>query len=268
MHTNTQMHINTQMHTNTQMNELYNDFYRMKFGERPYILTMTGHVINSRVNLVLDDLYNITDIGNILDFFRKIEKEGDFHMIIIPGNNCYTFCRHRNLCNYCVECNFYSCVGCSHTNHTNEKCKYSLDFYESCGRCGIVTHEPLVNGECYDCTNNSTTKAPIAMYSKPVCSNFNMYEWVPVRKNTLENRNPMSTLYKRRIVAQDENNKLRLRLISLDDVRLVDIVDKYLHNQYLRNSIMGIEIGSNARSSIGKGVSKGMGTNYNRINNK
>jgi hypothetical protein len=225
----------------------------MKFGERPFILTMTGHIINSRVNLVLDDLYNITNIGNILDFYRKIEKEGDFYMIIIPGNNCYTFCKHKNLCNYCIECNFYSCYKCSHINHTNEKCKYSLDFYESCKQCGVVTHEPLVNGVCYDCTNKELAIPAISnMYSKPVCSNFNMYEWVPIRKNILENRNPMSTLYKRRIVAQDENDKIRLRLVSLDNVRLVNIVDKYLHNQYLRDSI----------------ICKGMGTNFNSINNK
>lgn len=190
--------------------------YEEKFKKTHFLHTDSGWIKNNKnIYLNLEDLNMIEDLGHILDFYRKIEKEGNTYRISI-----------------CVNCEY---------KHQNHVVSYT------CSDCQTYTLEPLVcinNKEvcynCYNCCKNDVIFYNI-LYTKPVMENFNLYEWVPIN-GFLENRNINCHLYKRKMSIEFNDNFIKLRLLNYDSVNvesdyMLRMFEKLYVNENLSNNI-------------------------------
>ncbi len=203
----------------------YPCIYEEKFKKRHYLQIDSGWIIsNKNVYLYLEDLNMIDDLGHILDFYRKIEKEGNTHRIRIHDKK-YTTCNKNSY-------------------HTVQK-----NITNTCSMCQIWTLEPMVYKNekeiCYDCNN---CKNDVIMYTKPIIENFNFYEWIPIN-GFLENRNINSHMYKRKMSIEFEDEFIKLKLLDINsiDVKtdyILRLFEKFNINEYMSGNIfkkMGIE---------------------------
>jgi hypothetical protein len=232
---------------------IYHYIFTSKFSSHEFLLTMCGHIINKPVYLVLDDLNLIDDLGVIIDFYRKIDKQGNIFMLEVPGNKPHNICGHTKwYYSYCIDCCAYYCYNCKnvHSEHLTERCDFDNDFLNSCTTCYKVTHEPLFvsnDGEkiCYKCSHGKDS----IFYSKAVISGFNLYEWIPIHKYThkrthehiLQNRNPNSHLYMRKLNIEYKDESIKLRLIPNETITI---------NHLLQLSDLPLQVNNNIKSFV------------------
>jgi hypothetical protein len=206
----------------------YPYIYEEKFKKSCFLHTDSGWIkSNKNIYLNLEDLNMVEDLGNILDFYRKIEKEGDTYRINVCGKK-YTVCCNNISLHMCINCNIYLCNDCesNHKHHTVQKNVCPINISNTCSKCQIYTLEPMIytNNKkiCNNCYKNN--KNNIVVYTKPVIENFNMYEWIPIN-GYLENRNINSHLYNRKMSIEFNDNYIMLRLL---DNYYVDIESDYM----------------------------------------
>jgi len=198
------------------LSTIYHFIYESKFGNDSFILTKSGWIKNKPVYLEIGDLNISEHLQHILDMYEYIYIEEYLYNIIIAGNNQYTYCKHRlHIYNtYCADCNMYVCEKCcdNHMCHNLELCEKHTQIYNNCDKCQLITHLPLINCEhktlCFNCNENFTNKTT----TTPII-NFNMYEWIPIM-NFLENRNPNSNMYKRKIYMNFSEKNIIFNLIA------------------------------------------------------
>lgn len=203
---------------------IYPQIYQQRFGDSPYLSTSVGYVINdNKVILDIDDLDLVNDLGHILDFYRKINFEGDSIMIKIPGVEKPNHCRCEKINKlkiYCHNCNMYTCNMCCeyHKNHKKTKMHIPNQLNSQCNFCRKRNIYPqtweygntVVCMECFQKENLSKEHLKFTEY----VINFNFYEWIPIN-NFLENRNVDSPFYGRKInIIQESNETLKLNLIG------------------------------------------------------
>jgi len=199
----------------------YPIIYKSRFTSNQFIRTDLGWIGNDQnIYLCLQDLDMLHDLGNILDFFRRIDKEGSSFRIKLPckyvKNCCYDSIRKK----FCISCSMYLCEDCKveHINCFTEnleiKCNYDTS-YGHCIKCNLWTDQPLANNMCNNCVEPSLP----CQYNKPLI-NFNLYEWIPIG-DFLENRNPFSSWYSRKIRLIYHTNYIEFKLIHYN-------VDYYL----------------------------------------
>lgn len=230
----------------------YPYIYEEKFKKRHYLQIDSGWIIsNKNVYLDLEDLNMIDDLGHILDFYRKIEKEGNTHRISIHDKKHTTCCNNMILRHMCVNCNKYLCDNCEHEHnyHIVQKNIGSLNITNTCSVCQIWTLEPMIYEnekeicyDCDDCTND------VVLYTKPIIENFNFYEWIPVN-GFLENRNINSHMYKRKMSIEFGDEFIKLKLLDINSIDIetdyiLRLFEKYGVHEYISENIfkkMGIE---------------------------
>ncbi len=139
---------------------------------------------NNLVYLDLSDLNMLHDLGNILDFYRNINREGKTYRIKLFGG------------------------GLVYEGHKSSKRPF-------CIKCSSLSDELYINNECIKCYNFYENKDTFVNYSKPVIARFNLYEWIPI-KGYLENRNIKSHLYKRKLMISYVEDYIHLKLIDRD----------------------------------------------------
>jgi hypothetical protein len=200
----------------------YPYLYEEKFKKRHFLHIDSGWIIsNKNIYLNLEDINMLDDLGHILDFYRKIEKEGHTYRISINDKK-YTTCCDKTSLHMCISCNKYLCSDhqFEHCNHVVQKYVCSLNISNTCSKCQLYTLEPMIcineKEVCYNCYNNCH-KHDLILYTKPVIKNLNLYEWVPI-DGFLENRNINSHLYKRKMSIEFNDNHIRLRLLDYNSV--------------------------------------------------
>jgi hypothetical protein len=220
-------------------NEIYNRIYQSKFGACKNLVLNTGIVTSEEVSLYLDDLGLLKFMSCIVDYYRKIEKEGNIYMINVPGNKYYTFCKHpKKIYNiYCIDCKIYTCTECIkfHEKHVVECCHFEKNVYHYCDICGNSCDVQILRNDkkvCTMCDHKFTKKLPIYHFSKPMTFHFNMYEWIPINEFILENRNINSEMYKRNIKMEYKNGCLFLSLLTSEYEGSYE--DMFLNDSYNR----------------------------------
>lgn len=172
------------------LSSVYHVVYSGNHGSGIFLRAHNGHILNRPVPLKIDDLNLTTDLHTVLTFYLDVE----IHMIQIPGD--------------------YISTGINSNND-----KYNpKDTQMCCKMCGAYKDEPYIYNDLQEtvcCGCNGWNFEREVTFTKPVI-NFNMYEWIPIKHNILENRNPRSDLYMRRLYVsrRDENEKIVLRLMK------------------------------------------------------
>lgn len=220
------------------LSTIYNTIYTTIFKNRPFLNIDSGWVLNNKyVYLDLSDLNMIDDLGNILDFYRKIIKEGTTYRIKLQEKT--SLCKHTDRNSMCITCNRYICDDCKkdHIKHKIQENVYYSEIYTYCNLCNYYTDEPMIyhknNKICKNCINEDEL-GEIIIYSKSIINRFNLYEWVPIGIY-LENRNVNSHLYTRKMEIIYHNNFIELKLLDkkaeyITDFPLktmINILDKY-----------------------------------------
>jgi hypothetical protein len=181
------------------ISSIYNQIYSNKFTRSQFLFTMSGYIFSKPVYLDIDDIDLNDGLYTILEFYKKIEKIEN--MLSIKLNNI--------------------------------DCPVSKKHLEYCSICHGEYHSPLIimndNKICSNCTDIDLDTIENYVFSKPVIFNFNLYEWIPIHKNILENRNPNSSLYKRKIIIYTNHYSIELYICDLNNSNQLD------HNSLLFN---------------------------------
>lgn len=169
---------------NYNISTVYPCINKEVFKDKFMIHIDSGWIYNSNlVYLDLSDLNMLWDLGNILDFYRDLNREGNTYRIKLLNNS--------------IEYERYK----SYTG-------------PSCIKCSSLSDELCINNECVKC-HNFLSKNTFINYSKPVIARFNLYEWIPIR-GYLENRNINSHLFKRKLMISREEECIQLKLLDND----------------------------------------------------
>ena len=226
---------------------IYPEIYNEKFGNDNFVYINSSFLISKKVYLDIDDLNNIEDLGAILDFFRNIEKERDIFKISIFTSKKHTYCkcsRNYKIQNFCINCKMFFCIQCSdtHNSHNVEDCylKYKdFNYYQDCSLCKKMSYMPMTQKNdkifCDNCYKQTLVNEKI-IFTKPVIGRINLYEWIPINMGYLENRNPESHLYNRKMIKTKKKNSIELKLVHIkaskyydyNEVVLYDIVYRIL----------------------------------------
>lgn len=215
------------------LSSVYHAVYASNRGLGMFIHVHNGYVMNRPVPLKIDDLNLMDDLHTVLTFYLNVE----LHMVQIPGP--YSVINDEYVDEYADE-------------YVDEYVdKYAGDFHlgpchTCCKICGAYKDEPYIYTKsheivCCKCENWNYEKG--VTFTKPVI-NFNMYEWIPIKHNILENRNPRSDLYMRRLYVErrDENEKIALRLMKSDQPvndAIFQTMDCYNLPDVVVNDILG-----------------------------
>lgn len=214
----------------TNVGPIFNQIYRQRFGKDHYLYTESGWIKSFTVYLDLSDIDMLNGLGTILDFYRKLINEGNVVKINIPGNTKpnYCDCWNTTICSdtkyLCMDCNLFICNSrachfCKdgHSGHKIKQfCMPNGKFCVCCSKlCEIpvISHKSIGPNEivkCYDCIINYD----FIKLTDPII-NFNLYEWIPIGE-FLENRNPDSIHYGRKMSYNLINDSITLQLIHSD----------------------------------------------------
>lgn len=172
---------------------IYYQIYTTKFGKNNFVHIYPGFVKSSPVYLKLDDLDLVEDLGNILDFYRDIEQECEVFMInFLYSRDYFYISRYNTTCNTCKKIT----------------CQPLLRLQKILPPSTIS----LVCEECYSHIKHYDNYK--LNFDIEVMNNFNFYEWVPVN-NFLENRNPSSDMFMRRMsISKNDDDCITLKLIN------------------------------------------------------
>jgi len=201
------------------ISQIYSQLYEKKFKKNKYIHIDSGFITSKKVYLDLDDIDLIDGLGNILDFYRSLDNEGATFRLNFSSINRYSMCRHINRTGlYCIDCNLFFCDLCNN-NAYHEKHRVEVVVgknKDQCLICKKITRLPLINKEdklhCYNCFESRYENESIVTFNKPVIAKFNLYEWIPM-SNFLENRNPNSHMFNRKIHIIKKQDHIELSLI-------------------------------------------------------
>ncbi len=168
--------------------EFYYYIYNHKFKNKPFINTECGFIYSHKVDLYINNLDSYDNIMNITKFIKMLDFEGDILKIKLSDD----------LTTYHTET-------LAETYHTET---YHTETYPTCDFCGAICNMPMIvfNGRKYCCKYKDK-----CTYTKSILD-FNMYEWIPVGK-FLENRNPNSIMYLRKIKLIPKENHIEFDLI-------------------------------------------------------
>ncbi len=222
----------------TTFTNIYRELNTHKFGKKHIIKTNSGYIYNTKVKLKIQQVDLLENIEALINFYKLIDKEGNTFTIDISGETIYTFCEH-NFSHYnyfCNICNKYECNLCANLcksqEHVLENCYCNKSIFDYCGKCFRCTYLPMIVTEglrlCSECSvQNGFDKnyKGYIYWSKPIITNFNLYEWVPINQTLLENRNPKSIFYKRKIGFEKTEHSIKLKLLREFNVNI-----KYLQN--------------------------------------
>lgn len=209
---------------------VYHQIQSNMFGKKEYLEMTNGFVRNKPVYLNLSDLDLLNSLSIILDFYKKIDFSDRF-MIEIPGSKKenpinWTMYPQDACIEYCVNCNEYLIYGKDYDSHRGHHIEIGNQRHEwfrsTCYNCRnyspkdvhIVHDSGIMCSSCDTMLHSNQSVDSLKIYSRPVIYNFNMYEWVPIHKNIMENRNPVSSLYTRKMLVNHSSDCIKLSLID------------------------------------------------------